>query len=176
MSTFALFPGARPPHSELSTDAQCTPLALTRILGRFGVDPCSNPLSTVQADRTCMLELGQDGLSDPWTLDGSTTSPLASVWCNGPYSGPLPWCERLRAHQAPWASLWKLDPTTQWFREALALGPASTRAWWAPFARRLPFVRAGNVGVAEFPSVLIWRDWKVPRALRSWLMTPRRER
>ncbi len=172
--TLALFPAALVP-IRLSTDAQNTPHALARDIGRFELDPCSNPLSAIQATRTCCLESGQDGLADPWTLDGSTSSRLASVWCNWPYSEPLPWCERLRAHRAPWCALGKLDTTTRWFAEALAKGPDSTRANWAPFRKRLRFDRAGNVGTADFPSVLIWRDWTPPAAVLRRLWKPRRE-
>lgn len=148
-----------------SPDAQCTPRHLALALGRFDLDPCSNPLSHILADRTCMLEHGQDGLTDLWTVDGTTATPPASVWSNGPYSKPMPWIERLVAHQAPWASLWKLDVTTAWFRLAVSRG-----AQWAPFARRLAFERAGNCGVANFCSVLIWRDWAVPDAVADMLV------
>lgn len=171
MTTLALFPGL--PLVVDSTDAQCTPRDLALDLGRFGVDPCSNPRSHIRADRTCMLERGQDGLADPWTIDGSTSSPLASVFCNGPYSAPLPWCERLRAHRAPWCALWKLDPTTRWHAELVARGPDGSRARWAPFRMRLAFERKGNVGAADFPCMLAWRDWTPSRELLRWLWTPR---
>jgi hypothetical protein len=169
MSTLALFDTALVP-TVLSTDAQCTPRDLALALGRFGVDPCSNPLSHILSDRTCMLERGQDGLADPWTVDGTDSTDPTSVWCNGPYSKPFPWCERLRWHRAPWCSLWKLETTTAWFREALADGPNGYGAQWAPFASRLAFVRNGNVGSAEFCSVLIWRDWTPPAEVAAMLV------
>lgn len=171
MSTLALFPGT--PLVVDSTDAQCTPRELCRVLGRFGVDPCSNPRSHVQADRTCMLELGQDGLADPWTVDGTDATAPALAFCNGPFSQPMPWCERLRAHRAGWCALWKLDPTTRWHAELVARGPDGTRARWAPFRARLAFEKPGNVGSADFPCMLAWRDWRPSRALLRWLWTPR---
>ena len=172
--TLALFPQALVP-VRLSTDAQNTPRDLALDLGRFDLDVASNPLSNILADRSLCLENGDDGLSAHWTLDGSTSSRLASVWCNGPYSDPLPWCERLRAHSAPWAALWKLDTTTRWFAEALGVGPKGERAQWAPFRARLAFERDGNVGSADFASVLIWRDWTVPGAVarRLWMPSER---
>ena len=170
MTTLSLF--AREPSQLVETsDLQCTPRDLALELGRFGLDPCSNPLSHILADRTCMLEHGQDGLSDPWTVDGITGSHLASVWCNGEYSDPLPWCERLRAHQAPWTALWKLDTTTGWWR-TLVSGSGAT---WAPFRKRVAFEKAGNVGVANFCSVLVWRDWEPPAAVLARLWAPRVE-
>lgn len=171
MSTLSLFAREVSPLVD-STDLQCTPRALALDLGRFGVDPCSNPLSHILADRTCQLERGEDGLADPWTIDGTTQTPLASLWCNGNYSDPLPWCERLRAHQAPWAALWKLDTTTAWWR-VLVSGSGAT---WAPFRARIAFERSGNCGVANFTSVLVWRDWKPGRAVLQRLWAPRRER
>jgi hypothetical protein len=161
MSTLALFPRTI---DDGSTDAQCTPRDLALDLGRFDLDVCSNPRSHILADRMFCLEFGQDGLASPWTRpDGA----LASVWCNGPYSDPLPWCERLRAHNAPWCSLWKLDTTTEWFRVLMASG-----AQWAPFRSRLTFERPGNCGTANFSSVLVWRDWEPPQAVRNRLWMP----
>lgn len=164
MSTLALF--QREPVESLSSDAQCTPRELALALGRFGIDPCSNPRSHVQADRRCMLELGQDGLSDSWA---DTSGAPLSAFVNGPYSDPLPWCERLRAHRAPACCLWKLDTTTQWF-EQLMLGGFT----WAPFRNRLKYERPGNCGSADFPSFLAWRDWKPSRAVLQMLWKPRR--
>jgi hypothetical protein len=168
MSTLALFPGV--PMLADSTDAQCTPRDLALDLGTFGIDPCSNPRSHIAAIMKCMLERGEDGLAHSWLDDES--EPL-SAFVNGPYSNPLPWCERLRAHRGPWCALWKLDPTTKWHAELLARGPNGGRAKWAPFRKRLAFEKAGNVGSADFPCMLAWRDWRPSRALLRWLWTPR---
>jgi hypothetical protein len=140
-----------------STDAQCTPRWLADLLPEFDTDPCTNPRSHVRARIRYMLELDQDGLTLPWH---------GLVWCNGPYSNPLPWCQRLRAHDGPWVALWKLDTTTAWWRELMA-----AKADWAPFRERLAFERRGNVGVANFTSVLVWRDWEPTAAVaaRLWI-------
>ncbi len=145
-----------------SSDAQCTPRDLALELGIFGTDPCSNPRSHIVAVHKYMLERGQDGLALPW---------IGSVWCNGPYSNPLPWCERLRAHKEPWCALWKLETATQWFHQMMAGG-----ASWAPFRRRLTFEKPGNCGTANFTSMLVWRDWTPPAAVmaRLWIVAKRK--
>ena len=154
VSTLALFDGALVT-ADGSTDAQCTPRALATDLGWFDLDPCSNPRSHVMARKTYELERGEDGLSLPW---------VGSLYVNGPYSDPLPWCQRLRDHDGPWCSLWKLDCTTQWFRVLMNSG-----AHWAPFRVRLKYERPGNVGSADFTSVLVWRDWTPSEAVWRWL-------
>lgn len=167
MSTLPLFSREVLPDVD-SDDAQCTPRDLANDLGIFALDVCSNPRSHIQAIRTFSLEAGQDGLAEPWTL--TPRGPLGSVWCNGPYSDPLPWCERLRDHDAPWCALWKLDTTTAWWRELMAAG-----ASWAPFRMRLKFERPNNCGVANFTSVLVWRDWEPSPAVQARLWMPRPE-
>lgn len=141
-----------------STDAQCTPRDLALELGEFDLDPCSSPRSHIKARTTYLLERGEDGLTLLW--DGST-------FCNGPYSNPLPWCERLAKHDAPWCSLWKLDTTTKWFRVLIESG-----ASFAPFRKRLKYERPGNCGSADFASVLVWRDWTPSAAVTARLWMP----
>lgn len=141
-----------------STDAQCTPRDLAIALGPFDLDPCSSPRSHILATHSYELERGEDGLVLPWR------PRVWSVFVNGPYSNPKPWCERLAKHTAPWCSLWKLDPTTKWFAILVESG-----ASWAPFRKRLRYERPGNCGSADFPSVLVWRDWTVPAAVKERL-------
>lgn len=170
MSQLGLFAGTPTDNEVDSTDRQNTPRDLAHDLGRFGVDPCGNPASHILADIYFSLEAGQNGLELPWTIGGIEGADLASVWCNGPYSDPLPWCQRLRAHRAPWCALWKFDSTTTWFEE-LVLGGA----WWAPFKNRIRFERNGQGSGAMFINALFWRDWTPPAAILSRLWTPRRE-
>jgi len=76
--------------NEGDRDAYCTPGAITALLPRDRVfDPCSNPRSTVWAQRRCSLENGEDGLATPWAD--------WLIYANVPYSAPLPWAEKLDA-------------------------------------------------------------------------------
>lgn len=158
MSTLPMFPTTSDEVID-SSDQQNTPRDLCLDLGWFDLDPCSNPASSVLARATYSLEQGLDGLAEPW---------VGSVWCNGEYSNPLPWCERLAAHNGPWCSLWKLDPTTTWW--AVLMGAADG---YGMFKRRLKFSKASgsNAGVANFGSVLVWGGgWSPPAAVlaRMW--------
>lgn len=156
MTTLALFARDVVPMVD-STDRQNTPRDLCDDLGEFDLDVASNPASMIRARRHYCLERGDDGLALPW---------VGSVWCNGPYSDPLPWCERLRDHAGPWAALWKLDPTTTWWRELMRGADG-----YGLFRKRLAFVREGNCGVANFGSVLFFGGgWRPSAAVvdRLW--------
>lgn len=142
----------------MSSDSWCTPKKLARVLGVFDLDPCSNPRSHVRAKRTYSLEKGDDGLKEEWK---------GSVFVNGPYSDPKPWCLRLAAHDGPWCSLWKLDPTTKWFKILIDAG-----ANWGPFKRRLCFEKEGKIlASANFPSVLIYKSWQPPPGVQDLLLS-----
>lgn len=146
-----------------SSDEWTTPEWLTTALGTFDLDPCSNPRSTVQARSTYSLEQGLDGLSLPWT---------GSVFCNPPYSAPRPWCDRLGSYSSPWVALLKLDPSTRWWA-ALLTSPRTWPIWWAPFRKRVRFQRPDKPPLtANFPSVLVWSNWRAPNELRSHLWPP----
>ena len=140
----------------VASDSWVTPRWLAELVGPFDLDPATNSRSHIVASKTYQLERGEDGLTSPWT---------GSVWCNGPYSQPLPWCRRLAGHSGPWCALWKLDTTTEWFATMVDAG-----ASWAPFRDRLRFERPDKAPLtANFASVLVWRDWTVPVALRPYL-------
>lgn len=141
----------------VDSDSWCTNRETAYQLGHWSTDPCSNPRSHIRADQSYMLERGEDGLVRRWGW---------SVFVNGPYSDPLPWCRRLAKHDGPACALWKLDPTTEWF-EVLV----SAAFTWAPFRKRLKFERPDKPPLtANFPSVLMWRDWtpSLDLAARLW--------
>jgi hypothetical protein len=89
-------------------DSWCTPRWLTDLLPRVDLDPCSNPRSTVHAEKTCSLEAGEDGLTTIW---------WGSVFVNPPYSDVLPWASKLcDAHGRNAAAfLVNVDPSTAWW-------------------------------------------------------------
>jgi hypothetical protein len=143
----------------VSTDEWCTPKWLAEALGPFDLDPCSNTSSHIQADLRLTGEGDHDdGLSYPWGV--------LSVFCNGPYSNPLPWCEKLRDHRGPWCALWKLDPSTKWWAALMEATPTV-----APFRKRLRF-EGDKAMTANFPSVLVYSAWRPPAALMPHLWLP----
>jgi hypothetical protein len=91
-------------------DSWCTPKWLTDLLPVVSLDPCSNPRSTVHAERTLSLEAGENGLASQWW--GS------SVFVNPPFSNILPWasklCDREPRHAA--AFLVNVDPSCTWWK------------------------------------------------------------
>jgi hypothetical protein len=150
---------ARFADEDVDSDSWCTARELANLLGHFSTDPCSNPRSWIDADAHYMLEMGVDGLLRAWGY---------SAFVNGPYSDPLPWCLRLAKHDGPWCSLWKLDPTTRWFSTLI-----ESRATWAAFRKRLKFERPDKKPItANFPSVLVYRDWTPCAELSALLWTP----
>ena len=143
----------------IDSDSWCTGKDLAKLLGHFDVDPCSNARSHIQAYTHYSLEQGDDGLTRGWGY---------SAFVNGPYSNPLPWCRRLAKHAGPWCALWKLDPTTKWFATLLNAG-----ATWRPFRDRLKFERPDKPPItANFPSVLVFRDWTPSPQLAELLWIP----
>lgn len=142
----------------MSTDEWCTPKWLADILGPFDLDPCSNQGSHIQAGR-CFNSLDHDGLMEPWPQ-------WASIFCNPPYSNVSPWAARLAAHPGKWTALVKLDPTTRWWATLMGSKPNI-----APFRRRLRF-EGTNTMTANFASVLVYKRWTPPEALREHLWLP----
>lgn len=144
---------------DVDSDSWCTSREDARLLGHWSTDPCSNPRSWIQCDEAFSLENGDDGLTKPWGW---------SVFWNGPYSYPLPWCVRLAKHIGPWAALVKLDPTTVWWSTLIDSG-----ATYAPYRKRRKFERPDKPPLtATFPSALVYRDWSPSAALAALLWKP----
>ena len=140
------------------SDEWNTPEYLADLLGPFDMDPASSPTTHIQATRTCYPDHPynhwQNGLLVAWE---------GSVFCNPPYSNPLPWCERLRDHDGPWCALLKLDPSTRWWATLMQANPVV-----APFKKRIRFEGAGNY-TANFPSVLVYSGWRPSPELQQHL-------
>lgn len=146
-----------------TTDDWCTPLWLANLLGPFDLDPCSNERSHIRAGYQCSLDgsgtLG-NGLEATWNR-------RAAVFVNPPYSKPLPWCERLAAHDGPWCALLKLDPTTRWWAALMSASPTV-----APFKKRIKFDGEQTM-TANFPSVLVYSAWRPSAELAQHLWIAR---
>ena len=156
-----------------ASDNWCTPKWLADLLGYWRLDPCSNQFSHIMSYARCQLDgehrdvVGLDGLAYDWSGQ--------SVFVNPPYSDPLPWCRKLRDHDAPWCALLKLDPSTRWWAAMMEANPTV-----APFRKRLTFestpasesVSAKGM-TANFPSVLVYSAWRpsIELARRLWLPT-----
>jgi hypothetical protein len=149
------------PERRFTTDDWCTPKVLADLLGPFELDPSSNERSHVQAAIRCMLGAPAD-LGDGLTFDWERRS----VFCNPPYSDPLPWAHKLAAHDGPWCALLKLDPSTRWWAALMEAGPTV-----APFRKRLKF-EGDKAMTANFPSVLVYSAWRPSRELAALLWLP----
>lgn len=142
-------------------DEWYTPPWLIRELGgKFGTDPCCPRRNHWTANRCWTIK--DDGLSKPW--DGL-------VFCNPPYSNPLPWVERLRAHAAGGIML---VPVRQsyWFQQSAL---ASCTAW-ALLETRIAFCdlegeRIGKGYSADVFCLICWGDEAVHRVRRAFLRT-----
>jgi len=77
---------------EPNRDAYCTPEPIVKALPKkLGTDPCSNPHSLVIAENMYSLETGEDGLKLPW---------IRLTYVNGPFSGLLPFAEKLHEEKS----------------------------------------------------------------------------
>lgn len=115
-----------------------------RMVGKIGLDPCSNASSVVGA-RTSW-DVHADGLPRPWAGHGS-------VFVNPPYSDALPhWIAKCRNEAAEGVEILALVPArtdTGWFRNVLS-SPAEVCLWRG----RIRFLGAPHP--ATFPSAMIY--------------------
>lgn len=143
------------------SDCWRTPETLCNALGTFDTDPCSGEGSHVKASVSYALERNEDGLALPWG---------GSVFCNMPYSDPMPWCSRLAAHKGPWVALVKLDPSTKWWQ--VLMGDCTN---WAPFRKRITFDPPAGIDMhasAKFPNALVWKYYEPSVELQNMLWMP----
>lgn len=84
-----------------------TPKPLVESLGHFDLDPCGAPGHTL-ADRTYLIDNGEDGLALPW---------FGRVWLNPPYGREAePFLRRLASHGRGTALIFA-SPETRVFEE-----------------------------------------------------------
>lgn len=122
-------------------------LEIIRAYAPIGLDPCSNPWSTVGALHSVSKHTGGDGLETPWApfLDAPELEPV--VYLNPPYGAGLilPWVKKASAEAelgVETIMLVPCSPETKWAKAARDGCSA-----WGPWAKRIPFVGAGGQGM-----------------------------
>jgi hypothetical protein len=128
-------------------------LAVIRDYAPIGLDPCSNPWSTVGASHSISKHDGGDGLVVCWEAILGDQDDDATVYSNPPY-GPgliLPWVHKAADEARRGVEtliLVPCSPETAWARAARTFCSA-----WGPWRRRIAFEGAGGLGM-KGPSAL----------------------
>jgi hypothetical protein len=142
-------------------DEWYTPPWLIRELGgKFGTDPCC-PRKDHWTAETCWT-LEDNGLKQDWH---------GLVFCNPPYSNPLPWVEKLREH--PDGGIMFVPVRQSWWFQQAALGSCSA---WALLETRIAFCGLDGkpVGMgysADVFALICWQEEAVDRVRRAFLRT-----
>lgn len=121
-------------------DTWCTPKDLAEALGKFDLDPCSNPRSHIRAEHSFMLERNENGL-DVSAVQKRMNIRTGEAWwsscvfINPPYSDVMPWVEAYKGTR--FCFLLKFDPSTKWFAAlfectSFVLFPRGTRIEFEP--------------------------------------------
>lgn len=97
-------------NSNLPNDTWLTPPELLSSLGSFDLDPCAAE-TMPWATATKMIAPPDDGLTHSWS---------GRVWCNPPYSDPLPWVSKFLAHGNGVMLVPARSPETRWGQHVLA--------------------------------------------------------
>ena len=131
-------------------DSWCTPRWLTDIIGPVSLDPCSNPRSTVRAERSYSLEAGQDGLAYGHMFNSTTRTFINPGYSRGTV---LKWVRNYLHTDFIFLCRW--DPSTEWF----ALLMLYTTDVWFP-DRRIDFVPPPGVKSSSnpYPHALFFRS------------------
>lgn len=96
-------------------DTWLTPPELLTALGPFDLDPCVPPGMPWSTAARHYVHGTHDGLIEPWE---------GFVWCNPPYSAPLPWITRMAAHGNGLLLLPAKSPETRWGQTLLTSADA----------------------------------------------------
>jgi len=94
-----------------TNDTWLTPPRLLEILGPFDLDPCCPPNMPWATAAMTYVHGVNDGLTDRWH---------GIVWCNPPFSKPLPWIERMVGHGCGIMLLPAKSPETRWGQRVLS--------------------------------------------------------
>lgn len=124
-------------------------LEVVRRLDVIGLDPCSNPWSTVGADAFVAAHDGGDGLAVPWHIFGLT-------FVNPPYARGqiIRWVRKAEQEAAEGAEILMLvpcSPETQWSRTAEDSCDAH-----GDWEARIAFIGAGGPGAKQPSRLFYW--------------------
>lgn len=139
-----------------------TRLEVAVALGRFDLDPFSNPDSHIIADRACMLEDGGDGFGGGRTDLGAykvggkfplygTADENTKVFIQPDYSMVARAFDHYK--HARFVALLKFDPRTDWFKRLFAQCEAIRPLWDSEFEPP-PGMKGGG---QSFPHALYYR-------------------
>lgn len=119
----------------------------------FDVDVAAPDGGVAWIPATRSLTVADDGLSTDWS---------GTVWCNPPYSEPLPWCQKWAQHDGAGAVLLRADLSSR--APFTALGAASSL--YVP-ERRMQFVNGAGAptGSVNFSTVIIGKGPAIDAAL-----------
>lgn len=136
------------------------PWLIQELGGKFGTDPCCPQRNHWTAHQCWTLE--DNGLDQPWS---------GLVFCNPPYSSPLPWVERLREH--PEGGIMLVPVRQSWWFQQAALASCTA---WALLETRIAFCdlhgqKIGKGYSADVFCLICWGDEAVHRVRRAFLRT-----
>jgi len=118
----------------------CTPAPIARAVGRFDLDPFSNPRSHIHSLYSCMLERGDDGFGDGKpgnyfikSIGHCGTSADTRVWLQPPYTKGF--VEKAFRHyeHTRWVALLRFDPRTDWMKRVYARSEYVAVPWECEF-------------------------------------------
>jgi hypothetical protein len=150
----------------------CTAEKVARAIGRFDLDPFSNPRSHILADASCQLERGDDGFGDgtrgSYRIAGvgllRASEETRTFW-QPPYMKGF--VERVISHygHTRWTALLRFDPRPTWFSKLYRRSALVIVLWQAEFE---PPPGVDDPPGNTFPHALFYRDARdvTPEALR----------
>lgn len=136
---------------DIDRGAYCTPKEWAGLVGRWDVDPFSNPRSHIVSARSCQLERGDNGL-EPGPAGSYRVgrrvyraTARTKVWIQPPYEIVL----EVLAHygHTRFGALLRFDPSTKWFERLWSM----SRLIALPRRERIEFEAPPGVEASKNP-------------------------